>query len=218
MSSARASRCSSNVADLDKAADGQRLAAYLGIDPEFFATCPNAGRFDHAEAVAMNTALFPGTIGYFLRTMIAEVGRARRRSSASANSSSATSADAARSRDQRRPPALRHRPRERLPARARRRRSAAREPDFIGGTEHCVATLRDIWRRLPRQLPRIGRTERAAPTSWACWPASDVGRILPAHRLHLRFPANLAGFRTGGDRMDDVFAMVFEGIAARSAS
>ena len=60
-------------ADLDRASDGLRLAHYLGLDPDLFRGVPNADRRDHAEAVAMNTALYPGTLGYFLRTMIGEV-------------------------------------------------------------------------------------------------------------------------------------------------
>ena len=37
------------------------------------AACRMPTRHDHAEAVAMNAALYPGTLGYFLRTMIGEV-------------------------------------------------------------------------------------------------------------------------------------------------
>ena len=59
--------------DLDRASDGRRLTAYLGLEPELFARVPNADAHDHAEAVAMNAALYPGTLGYFLRTMIGEV-------------------------------------------------------------------------------------------------------------------------------------------------
>jgi hypothetical protein len=64
--------------DIDSASDGWRLAAYLGLDHELFARLPHAGGHDHAEAVAMNAALYPGTLGYFLRTMIGEVATRRR--------------------------------------------------------------------------------------------------------------------------------------------
>jgi hypothetical protein len=53
-----------------EATDGQRLAEYLGLDYGVFQTIPNSQIRDHAEAMAMNTALHPGTLGYFTATML----------------------------------------------------------------------------------------------------------------------------------------------------
>lgn len=202
------------VADLDKASDGQRLAAYLGIDPSVLQNVPNAGRFDHREAVAMNTALFPGTIGYFLRTLIPEA---------------VTDATLERIRNffirfvsGRGPLAavkVGHQPYGIVLASACLTRAETMErggdTDFIGGTEHCIATLRGIWRSFLGQLPRIGRTRDAS---------ADLISVLGLHptsaeyfqRVAYTYDSlqNLARFRTGGDHMDDIFAMVFEGFAA----
>ena len=204
----------SEVTDLDKAADGQRLAAYLGIDPAVLYNVPNAGRFDHSEAVAMNTALFPGTIGYFLRTLIPEA--------VSEATLEKIRNFVIRFVNGRGPlPAIKvgRQPYGIVLASACLTRAETLdrggEPDFTGGTEHCIATLREIWRGFLPQLPRIGRTTNASaelmgvlglqPTS-----ADYVQRVAYTYDS-LR---NLARFRTGGDHMDDVFAMVFEGFAA----
>jgi hypothetical protein len=53
-----------------EASDGQRLAEYLGLDYSVFQTVQNSQISDHAEAIAMNTALHPGTLGYFTSTML----------------------------------------------------------------------------------------------------------------------------------------------------
>lgn len=50
--------------------DGQRLAEFLGIDPTLLKTTHHADATDHAEAVAMNVALWPATLGYMLDTML----------------------------------------------------------------------------------------------------------------------------------------------------
>jgi hypothetical protein len=59
--------------DPAKAADGQRLADALGIDYGPLQYVGNAGAADHAEAVAMNRALYAGTLGYYLDHMLNEV-------------------------------------------------------------------------------------------------------------------------------------------------
>ncbi|MGH7616718.1 MAG: hypothetical protein ACREPM_05765, partial [Gemmatimonadaceae bacterium] len=61
------------TADRAVAADGQRLADYLGLryDPLLYAA--GAGLTDHADAVAMNRALYAGTLGYSLDHIMNEV-------------------------------------------------------------------------------------------------------------------------------------------------
>lgn len=54
----------------NEATDGQRLAEYLGLEYSVFQTVQNSHIRDHTEAVAMNTALHPGTLGYFTSTML----------------------------------------------------------------------------------------------------------------------------------------------------
>jgi hypothetical protein len=57
---------------LDKK-DGQWLAEYLGIDPALFAHTHNAGATDQLSARAMNIALWPATLGYWMEGMMAPV-------------------------------------------------------------------------------------------------------------------------------------------------
>jgi hypothetical protein len=59
--------------DPSRATDGQRLADALGIDYAPLQFVANAGATDHAEAVAMNRALYAGTLGYYLDSMLTEV-------------------------------------------------------------------------------------------------------------------------------------------------
>ncbi len=50
--------------------DGQWLAEALGVSYESLSHIPNTDQADQAEAFAMNTALYPATLGYMLRTML----------------------------------------------------------------------------------------------------------------------------------------------------
>ncbi|HEU4891602.1 MAG TPA: hypothetical protein VFT47_08630 [Vicinamibacterales bacterium] len=57
---------------LDKK-DGQWLAEYLGIDPAVFVHTHQAGCTDQRAARAMNQALWPATLGYWMESMMAPV-------------------------------------------------------------------------------------------------------------------------------------------------
>jgi hypothetical protein len=57
---------------LDKR-DGQWLAEYLGIDPVLLQHTHGAGGTDQGAARAMNEALWPATLGYWMETMMAPV-------------------------------------------------------------------------------------------------------------------------------------------------
>jgi len=57
---------------LDKK-DGQWLAEYLGIDPALLAHAHNAGATDQIAGRAMNTALWPTTMGYWMEGMMSPV-------------------------------------------------------------------------------------------------------------------------------------------------
>jgi hypothetical protein len=54
-------------------ADGQWLAEYLGIDAAVLEHVHHAGSTDQRVARAMNTALWPATLGYWMETMMAPV-------------------------------------------------------------------------------------------------------------------------------------------------
>jgi hypothetical protein len=55
--------------DENKKRDGQWLAEYLGIDPEFVATIHNSGGTDQTQERAMQRALWPATLGYWMNTL-----------------------------------------------------------------------------------------------------------------------------------------------------
>ncbi|MCW5557782.1 MAG: hypothetical protein KIT22_08120, partial [Verrucomicrobiae bacterium] len=57
---------------LDKK-DGQWLAELLGVDPELFLHTHHAGSSDQLAARAMNNALWPATLGYWMETMMSPV-------------------------------------------------------------------------------------------------------------------------------------------------
>lgn len=57
---------------LDKR-DGQWLAEYLGIDPALFENIHNADASDQLTERAMNIALWPATLGYWMESMMAPV-------------------------------------------------------------------------------------------------------------------------------------------------
>ena len=59
--------------DRASATDGQRFAEFLGIAYDPLLRAGGAGYTDHAEAVAMNRALYAGTLGYYLDHMLNEV-------------------------------------------------------------------------------------------------------------------------------------------------
>lgn len=62
-----------NNADWFDRNDGQWLSHLLGIDTPIMGNIPGARHTDISDAQAMNTALFPGTIGYTLDTMLASI-------------------------------------------------------------------------------------------------------------------------------------------------
>ena len=61
--------------------DGQWFAEFLGIDPAFVAAVHGSDGKDQKQARAMQTALWPATLGYWMNTLFTPTG-ARHRSSA----------------------------------------------------------------------------------------------------------------------------------------
>src|SRR5215471_8181327 len=53
--------------------DGQGFAESLGIDADWLKQVPHAGGVDQSEARAMNVALWPATLGYFMDTLLQPV-------------------------------------------------------------------------------------------------------------------------------------------------
>ncbi len=59
--------------DLLQKRDGQLFAESLGLDTEWLKQVPHAGDRDQCEARAMNTTLWPATLGYFMDTLLQPV-------------------------------------------------------------------------------------------------------------------------------------------------
>lgn len=53
--------------------DGQLFAEYLGLHPNIIQKITGSGRFDQRNAWAMNTALWPATMGYMMESMMEPV-------------------------------------------------------------------------------------------------------------------------------------------------
>lgn len=60
-------------ADWQQKRDGQWLGEWLGLNDSFFQKVLNAGGFDQCDALNMNLALWPGTLGYAMDAMMKPV-------------------------------------------------------------------------------------------------------------------------------------------------
>ena len=65
----------SSVSDPTQKRDGQWLAEFLRIDPAFVAGVHGSGGTDQMQAQAMQTALWPATLGYWMQTMMSPMCR-----------------------------------------------------------------------------------------------------------------------------------------------
>ncbi len=61
------------TAKRDALTDGQRLAEFLGINYEPLQYVANSDAREHSEASAMSSALYAGTLGYFMNSMMNDV-------------------------------------------------------------------------------------------------------------------------------------------------
>ena len=57
------------VADAAEKPDGQWFAEFLGLDPMFVATVHGSGGVDQKQARALQTAMWPATLGYWMNTL-----------------------------------------------------------------------------------------------------------------------------------------------------
>ena len=196
--------------DLDLATDGERLATYLGLPSDHLRGVLNADRRDHAEAVAMNAALYSGTLGYFLRTMIGEV--------ASDEALAELRRFFVRSVSGRGPlPALRVGTQPYgiiLAGRAPANPEAQTRLSLDEVIEGLIARTRHVWTSFVPGLARIGGSPNASADLLAVLglqpsSAEYFQRIATTYD-HL---ANLAGF-ANGERFDDVFEAAWAGFAA----
>lgn len=203
--------------DPNKAKDGQRLAEYLGIDYKPLQFVGNADAADHSEAVAMNRALYAGTLGYFLHSMLNEV----------------MSEEAIRDLREfftdyvtgRGPiPAIRvgNQPYGILVTSnfqkwAYPQFTILRQPVFDEQVRKIVQRLEGLWRSFMSQLAHISKLGNAGAN------LMKVLGLQPTsadyyHRVGYSFDylKNLEQFQAGGSNFGDVMMAMFEGLTGRS--
>ena len=211
----QARRYSPSKPNADKATDGQRFAEYLGVDYEALAHIAGADATDHAEAIAMNKALYAGTLGYYLNTLLNDVMSNDTTSSACACFSTNTSAVADRCR--RCASAISHTV---FCSRARSHGATAHLRTVFSAEhrrERAARAAAQEWRTLKPQLPHISKDTDAnanlikvlglQPTS------ADYYQRVGYSYDYLR---NEQQFALGGRYFGDVIGMSFERNLARA--
>jgi len=194
--------------DPSKATDGQRLADALGIAYEPLQYIGNADAADHAEAVAMNRALYGGTLGYYLSSMLSEVmdedAMANVRALFTENVTGRGPLPAIRIGNQPYGVLLTSAfPKWSYPKFAR--------PPFEEHVRRILIHLQEQWRALIPQLSHIGKSTNARQA------LMNVLGLQPAsadfyHRVGYSYDylRNLEEFTWGGSNLGDVFRMAFE--------
>jgi hypothetical protein len=203
--------------DPNKAKDGQRLAEYLGIDYKPLQFVGNADAAEHSEAVAMNRALYAGTLGYFLHSMLNEV----------------MSEEAIRDLREfftdyvtgRGPiPAIRvgNQPygillTSNFQKWSYPQFSILRQPQFEDQVRKIVLHIEGLWRSFKSQLSHITKSGNAGAT------LMKVLGLQPTsadyyHRVGYSFDylKNLEEFQAGGSNFGDVMIAMFAGLTGRS--
>lgn len=199
--------------DPNEASDAERLAFYLGLPRGLLRGIPNHDAYDHAEAVAMNVALYPATLGFFLRTMLAEVVPDDRlddvRELFTHWVSGRGPLSALRVGSQPYGMLLAGPPPRDLQQGAPAGRSFSRRVEAI------LARARPYWEQFVPALPRIGGTADAGKdllAVLALHPSTiDYYQRVAATHDHL---SGLAQFQAGGRLADDAARQLFEGWVA----
>ena len=132
--------------------DGERLAIALGVAPTSLDRVAHADCRDHVEAVAMNRALWPATLGYFTEQMLApKITPATRAELRTLFTQHVTGRGAL--------PALRvgRQPYGVLPTTALSRwQPASGEPALLGSLDSVMRRMHETWRSLAQNVSRAG--------------------------------------------------------------
>lgn len=203
--------------DVDKAKDGQRLAEYLGINYKPLQYIGNAEATDHREAVAMNRALYAGTLGYFLHSMLNEV-----MSDEATKELREFFTDSVTGRGP--IPAIRvgNQPygillTSNFQKWAYPQFSILHQPIFDDQVRRVLLHVEGLWRSFKQQLRHISKSGNAGDT------LMKVLGLQPTsadyyHRVGYSFDylRNLEEFQAGGSYYGDVILAMFEGLTGRS--
>ena len=187
--------------DKDEASDGQRLAEYLGIDYASLQYIANAGARDHVEAVAMNQALYAGTLGYYLQSMVNEVlgdatiGQVRHHFTRHVTGRGPVAALRVGSQ-----------PYGILPTAAFDRWNVGRDAGFQGQLLRLLAYLQSIWRKLVPALSHIGKGSDAAAALMGVLGLQPTSvEYFQRIGYSLDYLKNLESFQDGGRYIWDVY-------------
>jgi hypothetical protein len=202
-------------ADAARARDGQRLAEYLGIRYEVLTHIYNSDGLDHADAVAMNRALYGATLGYYVDSMLNDVmTRATTRRLREFFTDHVTGrGPVATVRVGNQPYGIlvtSAGPAWNFPA------HEIREAPIDVGVHRAAMRARQAWRTLAQQLAQIGKggdSRQALMKVLGLQPTSADYY----HRVGYSYDylANLEDFAWGGRYFIDVLMMLSEGTAVR---
>ncbi|MCP3994204.1 MAG: hypothetical protein GY722_03940 [bacterium] len=211
------------TADRSSATDGQRFADFLGIDYAPMLYADGSDHADHVEAVAMNRALYAGTLGYYLDHMLDEamdenaVGALRQHFTDRVTGRGPIAA--IRIGDQ--PYGVlatsslaRWRPSTR---KVDDNRMAIPHDPFEMTLLHVLEVFDEAWMTLLPGVVQLGSSED---------PSASLLKVLGLHPTSAEFYhrvgysfdylRNLDAFAWDGENFDDTLKMIFEGLAARS--
>lgn len=199
--------------DKDEATDGQRLAEYLGIDYAPLQYVANAGARDHVEAVAMNHALYAGTLGYYLQSMVNEVmseatiGQVRHHFTRHVTGRGPLAS-------------LRvgNQPYGILPTAAFDRWDVGRDAGFERHLQRLLAYLQNIWRDIVPGLPHIGKGGNAAAALMGVLGLQPTSvEYFQRIGYSIDYLKNLESFQDGGRFVWDVYKAQWDGFLSTLA-
>lgn len=203
-------------ANAARASDGQRLAEYLGIRYETLDHIRHSDGLDHADAVAMNRALYGATLGYYLDSMLNDV-----MSDATARRVREFFTDHVSGRGPVSAIRVGNQPYGVLVTSAGdawtyRPSSFTREPPIDLQVHRATQRGRQAWRSLAPQLARIGHGGDSRKSLMAVLGLQPTSADF-YHRVGYSYDylVNLEAFTWGGRHFGDVLNAMIEGMAAR---
>jgi hypothetical protein len=182
---------------LAAAGDGVRLALALGVDPARLAGVPGADGAGEASAQAMLTALWPGTLGYFLEQMLGESVDEEERDALRAHTLAWV-----RARGPFAPLRAGRNPYGVLPATSLARFVPDQADKHADRLVELLGSLVPAWRKAADALPKAGRGNPAEATARLAeiLALSPVGVAVDARRI---YPQGVVDLLNGLSGMDE---------------
>jgi hypothetical protein len=178
-------------------ADGARLARALGVDPARLAGVPGADGAGEAGAQAMLTALWPGTLGYFLEQMLGQSVDEEERDALRTHALAWV-----RARGPFAPLRAGRNPYGVLPATSLERFVPDQADKHADSFVAFLDSLLPVWRKATAALPKAGRGDPAQATAQLAeiLALSPVGVAVDARRI---YPEGVVDLISGLSGMDE---------------